>query len=77
MESEWTFEGVASKTILDVTFPAGTAAGAKAWFTAFWFNSRKQNGPAASPVSRTSPAAARWRRECAKRGWRMEDRGWR
>ena len=55
---EWTFEGVASKTMIDITFPAGTAAGAKVWFTAFWFNSRKQNGPAASPVTTNVPGNA-------------------
>jgi hypothetical protein len=57
-EAEWTFEGVASKTMLDIVFPAGTAAGAKVWFTAFWFNSRKQNGPAASPVGTNIPGNA-------------------
>jgi hypothetical protein len=46
-EAEWTFEGVASKTTINITFPAGTAPGARVWFTAFWFNGRKQTGPAA------------------------------
>jgi len=57
-EAEWTFEGVASRTLIDVTFPAGTAPGAKVWFTAFWFNSRKQSGPAASPVGANIPGNA-------------------
>jgi hypothetical protein len=57
-EAEWTFEGVAGKTLLDVTFPAGTAPGARVWFTAFWFNSRKQSGPAASPVGTNIPGNA-------------------
>ena len=30
--------------------PADTAAGAKVWLTAFYFNERKQNGPACAPV---------------------------
>lgn len=57
-EAEWTFEGVASRTLIDITFPAGTAPGAKVWFTAFWFNSRKQSGPAASPVGANIPGNA-------------------
>jgi hypothetical protein len=57
-ENEWNFEGVASKTSLDIVFPPGTAAGAKVWFTAFWFNSRKQAGPAASPVGTNIPGNA-------------------
>lgn len=57
-ESEWTFEGIAPKTIVDITFPAGTAPGAKVWFTAFWFNNRKQNGPAAAPVVTNIPGNA-------------------
>jgi hypothetical protein len=57
-EAEWTFEGVAGKTLIDITFPAGTAPGARVWFTAFWFNGRKQSGPSASPVGTNIPGNA-------------------
>jgi hypothetical protein len=57
-EAEWTFEGVTSKTSVEIVFPAGTAPGAKVWFTAFWFNERKQNGPAATPVGINIPGNA-------------------
>jgi len=50
-ESAWTNEGITSKTVVDVAFPSTVAGGSKVWFTAFWFNARKQNGPAANPVS--------------------------
>jgi hypothetical protein len=56
-ESEWNFEGITGKTQQDVTF-TGAPAGAKVWFTAFWFNNRKQNGPAAAPVGCNIPGNA-------------------
>ena len=49
-EAGWKFEGNTTRTTVDVTFPAETAPGAKVWFTAFYFNARKQSGPAATPV---------------------------
>jgi hypothetical protein len=57
-ESDWRFEGVAGRTKVDVTFPETTAPGAKVWFTAFWFNERKQRGPAATPVGVNIPGGA-------------------
>jgi hypothetical protein len=57
-ESGWKFEGVAGTNIVDVVFPSGTAAGAKVWFTAFWFNNRKQSGPATPPVGTNIPGGA-------------------
>jgi hypothetical protein len=49
-ESDWTNEGITTKTVIDVNFPATVTPGSKVWFTAFYFNPRKQNGPAADPV---------------------------
>ena len=49
-EADWKFEGNTTRTVVDILFPAATAAGAKVWFTAFYFNARKQSGPAATPV---------------------------
>jgi hypothetical protein len=57
-QSDWKFEGNITRTSVDVVFPSGTAAGAKVWFTAFWFNERKQNGPAATPVGINIPGGA-------------------
>jgi hypothetical protein len=50
--SAWKFEGSTSRTVkLQATFDSSTAPGTKVWLTAFWFNPRKQSGPACSPVS--------------------------
>jgi hypothetical protein len=46
----WQFEGNTGKTKGTVTFPNTLAAGAQVWITAFWFNGRKQSGPACAPV---------------------------
>lgn len=57
-EAEWNFEGVTSKTKIDIVFPETITPGAKVWFTAFWFNQRKQNGPAATPIGCNIPGGA-------------------
>jgi len=57
-ESEWNFEGLTSKTVTSVTFPAAVTPGSQVWFTAFWFNNRKQNGPAATKVTTNLPGGA-------------------
>jgi hypothetical protein len=54
-ESDWQFEGLTGRTTAPVAFPAATPPGAKVWFTARWFNARKQNGPAATPVATNIP----------------------
>lgn len=54
-ESEWNFQGATGKPILDVTFPPGTAPGARVWFTARWFNQRKEQGPATAPIGTNIP----------------------
>ena len=48
---EWTFQGNTTKISIDVAFGAETPAGAKVWFTAFWFNTTALSGPAAAPIS--------------------------
>ena len=48
--SAWKFEGNTGRTTIDVLFPTSVASGATVWFTAFWFNPRKQQGPACDPV---------------------------
>ena len=49
-EANWKFEGNTTRTVVDVLFPATVVPGAKVWFTAFYFNARKQRGPAATAV---------------------------
>jgi hypothetical protein len=49
--SAWKFEGNTGRTNVEVVFPSTVAAGAVVWLTAFWFNGRKQSGPACAPVS--------------------------
>jgi hypothetical protein len=47
----WKFEGSTGRTNVDVAFPNTLAAGTQVFLTAFWFNGRKQSGPACAPVS--------------------------
>ena len=54
-ESAWKFEGNTTRTVVNVLFPNTVAAGAKVWFTAFWFNPRAQRGPASAPVGTNIP----------------------
>ncbi len=49
--NEWTFKGNFGRTKLDLTFDSTLAPGTRVWLTAFWFNGRKQHGPACSPVN--------------------------
>ena len=53
----WKFEGNTSLTTVEIEFPPTIAAGTKVWFTAFWFNPRKQSGPAAAAVGTTISGA--------------------
>ena len=57
-EATWRFEGNTTRTAINVTFPNTGAPGSKVWFTAFWFNERKQSGPAATPVGTNLPGGA-------------------
>jgi len=56
--TDWVFQGNTSRTIVDITFPADTANGATVWVTAFWFNNRKQSGPATDPKSANLPGGS-------------------
>jgi hypothetical protein len=49
--NQWTFEGNCGRTTVDVVFDSSLPAGTKVWLCAFWFNGRKQSGPACAPVS--------------------------
>ncbi len=54
----WQFEGNTGRTSVDVVFPSTVVPGAKVWLTAFWFNGRKQSGPACSPVGANLPGGS-------------------
>jgi hypothetical protein len=55
----WQFEGNTGRTNkIDVVFPNTLAAGSKVWLTAFWFNGRKQSGPACTPVGANLPGGS-------------------
>lgn len=44
----WTFALNASRTTFDVEIPASVESGSTVWLVAFWFNARKESGPASS-----------------------------
>ena len=47
----WRLEGMTGKTEQSVTFADSNPPGTKVWFSAYWFNTRKQTGPSSVPVS--------------------------
>src|SRR5687768_2268998 len=53
--SGWVFQGNTGRTEVDISFPSTVASGATVFITAFWFNDRKQSGPAADPISVNLP----------------------
>lgn len=55
---DWKFEGNTSRTRIDIAFPSDITPGAKVWFTAFWFNERKQAGPTTTPIGTNIPGGA-------------------
>jgi hypothetical protein len=48
--SLYKYEGSTSRTTVDILFPETVAPGTQVWLTAFFFNDRKQNGPACAAV---------------------------
>lgn len=56
--SDWTFEGNTGRTTVNLAFPPTVLSGATVWITAYWFNPRKQAGPAADPVSANLPGGS-------------------
>jgi hypothetical protein len=47
----WKFEGNSGRTKIAVSFDSSNPPGTKVWLTAFWFNGRKQSGPACAPIT--------------------------
>jgi hypothetical protein len=58
LASDFKFEGNTGRTTVTVPVPPSVASGAKVWFTCFYFNNRKDSGPACSPISATIGAGA-------------------
>ena len=56
--ASWKFEGNTGRTKFDISFPTTVASGATVWFTAYWFNPRKQTGPVSDPVSANLPGGS-------------------
>lgn len=56
--AEFRFEGNTGRIDVNVTLPASVPTGSTVWFTAFFFNNRKQSGPACMPVSATLGAGS-------------------
>ncbi len=46
----WKFEGSTTSVNFDVQFPMSVAPGTQVWVTAFWTNSKRQGGPACTPI---------------------------
>ncbi len=49
--AQWVFAKNTSTTLFEAEIPASVVAGSRVWLTAFWFNARKDSGPAATPES--------------------------
>lgn len=48
---DWFLQGSTGRMTIDVQFPTTVAAFAKVWFTAYYFNPRKESGVACAPTS--------------------------
>lgn len=46
---DWKFEGNTTRVRATVTFPVDVPYASQVWFTAFWFNTKAQSGPATHP----------------------------
>lgn len=53
--AQWKFEANTGRSNITLVFPNTLEAGTKFFLTAFWFNGRKQSGPACEPVSANLP----------------------
>ena len=52
------FEGITTRTVVDIEFPETVASGATVWLSACWYNPRGQSGVSCSPVSVTIQGGA-------------------
>ena len=49
--SDWKFEGLCGKDVVDIVMDDSVPSGAKVWLTAMWFSERKETSPCCNPVS--------------------------
>ena len=49
--ASWQLEGMTGKTEQSVVFSNSNPPGTKVWFSAYWFNTRKQTGPSSAPIA--------------------------
>jgi hypothetical protein len=56
--SQWVFQGNTGRSPMQVAFDSSLAPGTKVWLTAFWFNPRKESGPACPPISTNLPGGS-------------------
>ena len=54
----WQFEGMTGKTDVTLSFATSNPPGTKVWFSAFWFNGRKESGPTSAPISANLPGGS-------------------
>ena len=47
----WQPEGMTGRTNVTISFANTNPPGTKVWFSAYWFNGRKESGPSTPPVS--------------------------
>jgi hypothetical protein len=55
---DYHFEGMTTRTIAQIVFPADVASGATVWLSARWVSARGQLGPASAPVRFTLQGGA-------------------
>jgi hypothetical protein len=53
--SAWQFQGVATRSKFQITFPDTVAAGSQVWVCAAWVNRRGEAGPPSTPISINLP----------------------
>lgn len=56
--TDFKFEGVTGHTTISVEIPPTVPVGSTVYFTCFYFNNRKESGPAATPISATVGAGS-------------------
>ncbi len=56
--TDWELQGSTGRMIINCVFPTTVAAFAKVWFTAYYFNPRKESGVACAPISTFLAAGA-------------------
>ena len=56
--SAWKFEGGIGRGTATIEFDPSLAPGTTVWITAFYFNSRKESGPASPPISANLPGGS-------------------